>query len=330
MGPQHEGDSKDRTSDGSSEPRDGQGPEEDPAPSRAADVEGPAEEERAEGAEDEEPRPTAVIDVDEELDDPETRAVLIAAVAGLEAPSDDAPEVDPASSGGDDSGPAEPSDAPDARPESEVDTDEARWGAAQALSSQGLDPPVLGADARIALSDLRDEGVASLSKELVLDLGDAVTPEERDRLLAEALAHVEMREAVYRVPTATGAGRRWKGLVATGLFLMALFTLTLPPTFLVPDPPPPLSSAERMRGLRAALLVQAEQIEAFRAREDRLPNAVQEVETALPGIRFVKSGGRLFQLVAYTRDGRPVIYDSAMPDPAFEEIVRVLRDGSGS
>lgn len=227
----------------------------------------------------------AVVDLEDDLDDPESRAELIAAAS--------------------ESGPAS----------EEPSTAEARTG-----SDADEDAPLIGPDALVALDELRQEGVATVPGELVLELGETSSPEERDRLLAAALAHVEMQDAIYRVPIESSTSRRWKGLLAATLFLTALFLGGFPPAFLVPDAASPLTTAERTRGIRAALLMQAEQIEAFRTREERLPRSLSEVETALPDIRFVRSSNRLYQLIAYTPEGRSVVYDSASPDPSFAAV----------
>ncbi len=269
-----------------------------------------------------------VLDLDEDLDDPLARAELVAAVAGLEALSDTADEHDAAADEHDGT-----ADEPETAAEKDAvaeegssdigivpteeiegagtrDTD-AEYGVADGADAT----PLIGPDALVALSEFSREGVATLPEELILDLGESTTPEERDRLLAAALAHVEMQDAIYRVPTESGASRRWKGLIATALFLMALFLVGLPPAFLVPEAPAPLTVSEQADGIRMALLMQAEQVEAFRARSGRLPTTISEVESALPGIRFVRSSNRLYQLIAYTPSGDAVVYDSASPDP---------------
>ena len=70
----------------------------------------------------------------------------------------------------------------------------------------------------------------------------------------------------------------------------------------------------------AALQLQARQIEVFRARHGRLPRTLDEVPVRIPGIRFVRSNGRVYQLVAARPNGRALVYDSARPDPEFEDV----------
>lgn len=270
----------------------------------AEDTEGAEDPEAAEGPAEQtgggesldDARLVEVVDLDEDLDDPEVRAELVAAAAELTERAE------------------EDEDAGQAGDEAEADTEVASGDV------RDDEVPVIGPDALLALSEFRDEGVATIPEELVLELGEAASAEERDRLLAAALAHAEMQDAIYRVPLESATARRWKGLIAAALFVLALFLVGLPPGFLVPEAPPPLTTEERLLGIRTALLLQAEQVEAFRVREDRLPTSLAEVETALPGIRFVRSSNRLYQLVAYTPEGDAVVYDSASPHPAFSDV----------
>lgn len=269
----------------------------------------------------------AVIDVEEELDDPEARAELIAAAAGLAADEEGGDDA-----GGGDGGDDDRSSAVDdtAAEQGDDAPQKGLTGADSAVEDEALttpdegseeeDGPLIGRAALAALHEFRREGVATMPEELVIELGETVPQEERDRLLAAALSHVHMQEAIYRVPTESGTSRRWKGLIASFVLVAAVFVAGLPPAFLVPEAPTTLSVEERMRGLRVSLLVQAEQIEAFRVRENRLPDSLSEVRSALPGIRFVKSNDRLYQLVAYMPDGEPVVYDSAFPDAVFADV----------
>jgi len=175
-------------------------------------------------------------------------------------------------------------------------------------------------DAASALREMQAQGLIELPGDFVIDLGDAATEDERDRLLAAALAHVEMQEARFRVPSETGRRRRWKGTVTTSLVMLALLFAVAPPAVLVPDPPPGLTESDRTYGTLVALLLQAQQIDAFRIREQRLPDTLGDLDAVLPGIRYVKSSSRLYQLVTYTSDGIAVVYDSAAPAAIFRRI----------
>ncbi|MDA1104873.1 MAG: hypothetical protein O2956_14910 [Gemmatimonadetes bacterium] len=177
-------------------------------------------------------------------------------------------------------------------------------------------------DLAVAMSEMRHAGLTGDLDDDAFDLGEVSGVEDRDRLLAAALAHAEMQEAIYRVPTSTGQTRRWKATIASLIFVLALFVAARPPGFVMPDPPARVSGADELYGIRVTLLIQSQQIEAFRARNLRLPNSMEEVAVQLPGVRLVRSSNRLYQLIAYTRRGEAVVYDSSTPGPEFEGIAR--------
>lgn len=168
-----------------------------------------------------------------------------------------------------------------------------------------------------------DEGAALPSQgaeeAISSDRGVTSTPEARALLLAEALSHAEMQEARYRVPGGARATGRLKGATALSVFALAGLLAVAPPSLLVPDPPAQVDAADRRHGIVLTLLLQAEQIEAFRAREQQLPMTLEDVAARLPGVRYVRSSNRLFQLIAYTQRGDAVVYDSASPGVEFTE-----------
>lgn len=146
--------------------------------------------------------------------------------------------------------------------------------------------------------------------------------EERERLLAETLAHVEAQEAQYRLPIEPVQRQpMWKKLVAVLLFVVAGYFAFYPPTVLRGPEPPTPSIGQRMRGVRAALYLQAQQVEAFRVRTGRLPATLSQVAVRIPDIEYVRSNSRTYQLVARGPGGRTVVYDSAVPSPAYAALV---------
>lgn len=175
--------------------------------------------------------------------------------------------------------------------------------------------------ARRASDEEAGEEAGEDARRRLVELGPVSSPEARDRLLAEALAHAEHKEARYRVPfSRASAVGRWKALAASVILLLSGLIAVVPPRWSRPEPPAQLSTGERARGLRVALLLQAEQVEAFRVREQRLPATLDEVERTLPEVRYVRSGSRAYQLIAYQRDGTAIVYDSASPAAAFDAL----------
>ena len=112
-------------------------------------------------------------------------------------------------------------------------------------------------------------------------------------------------------------GSRWQAPVAALLLLAAAVLALFPPAWLGPTRPVAPPASEMERGVRAALYLQAQQIEAYRAREGRLPASLADVAGHLDGIRFVRSNNRVYQLVGHGPGESPVVYDSARPDPVF-------------
>ena len=145
--------------------------------------------------------------------------------------------------------------------------------------------------------------------------------EDRSRLLSEVVAHAETREINYRQPSRESRrSGQWKGPLALVVLMLAAYIGFAPPPWLAGEPLPQVSSAERGRGVVAALQMQARQIEVFQARHGRLPRSLDEVPVRIPDVRFVRSNSRVYQLVAARPNGRALVYDSAKPDPEFEEV----------
>jgi hypothetical protein len=157
------------------------------------------------------------------------------------------------------------------------------------------------------------------------------TPEDRDRLLAETLAHAEVQDAQYKQPLPeTVQIGLWKTPLGLVVFMLAAYIAVSPPSWLAGDPAPQLIDAELERGAAAALFIQAEQIRVFRTRTGRLPQTLDELPVRLPDIRYVRSNNRVFQLVAAGPNGEALVYDAARPDPRFEEFGTVLIQEPGS
>lgn len=156
---------------------------------------------------------------------------------------------------------------------------------------------------------------------------DTSSPEERDRLIAEALADSEVRDERYRPPSEPPKDDRWKGALALCLFILAGVVAIAPPGWVAPEPPPRVPDGARTLGARAAVFLQAQEIEAFRQRNHRLPDDLTEVSTTLPGIRYIRSNERVYQVVATDPDGRTVVFDSTEPrDERSARVHALLRE----
>lgn len=143
--------------------------------------------------------------------------------------------------------------------------------------------------------------------------------EDRDRLLAEALAHAEAQEAQYKVlPADEPVYGRWKSPVAVLVLALAAWVALAPPGWLAGADAPRPTEGERDRGLRAAIWMQACQVEVFRVREGRLPSHLSELPVQMTGLTLVRSNNRVYQLRGRRENGSLLVFDSARPSPAFQ------------
>lgn len=146
--------------------------------------------------------------------------------------------------------------------------------------------------------------------------------EDRERILAEALAEAEERDQQYRITFDDGPPpARWKLPVALVGFALAAVLAVFPPGFTSPPPLPAPNPAQLDRGLRIALYLQARQVAVFQARRGRLPADLAEVPIRLPGLRFVRSNSRVYQIVGDRADGSTLVFDSARPTPGLDQAV---------
>ncbi|MDP2955257.1 MAG: hypothetical protein Q8N53_02450 [Longimicrobiales bacterium] len=142
--------------------------------------------------------------------------------------------------------------------------------------------------------------------------------EDRDRILAEALAHAEAQDFQYKVlPPSEPVRGRWKTPVAVAIFVLAAWIGFLPPGWLAGRDAPRPTTGDRDRGLRAAVFLQAQQVEAFRLREGRLPTHLSELPAQFADLVLVRSNNRVYQIRGRRFDGVLVVYDSSRPSPAF-------------
>ena len=142
--------------------------------------------------------------------------------------------------------------------------------------------------------------------------------EDRERLLAEVTAHAEAQEAQYRVLSAGEPERgRWKAPLAMLVLVLAAWVALTPPSWLAGADAPRPTDGDRDQGLRAAILMQARQVEVFRLREGRLPRLLSDLPAQMADLTLVRSNNRVYQIRGRLSDGDLLVFDSARPSPAF-------------
>ena len=141
---------------------------------------------------------------------------------------------------------------------------------------------------------------------------------DRDRLLAEAVAHADAHEAQFKVlPADEPTYGRWKTPLALLIFVVAGAVAAFPPGWIAGPLPVSYQEGDLERGLRAAVYLQSVQVEVYRLRNGRLPDDLAELPTHLPGLRLVKSNPRVYQILGQRPGGEVLIYDSGHPSPGF-------------
>jgi len=148
----------------------------------------------------------------------------------------------------------------------------------------------------------------------------ATTGSETADSLAEVLEHAAAREEAAHKRTGPKKSPKWMLPLGINLGVFAVYLLIAPPDWVVMDPlegPPP---AEQSRSMRVAMYFQSQRIEAYRLENGRLPDALADAGTPVPGVEYNKRGADRYELVA-DAGGEVLLYDSSAPAAEFEEAV---------
>ena len=105
---------------------------------------------------------------------------------------------------------------------------------------------------------------------------------------------------------------RWMLPVGINLVVFALYLLIAPPSWrgwvtVHPIEAPP--AQQQMDGLRVAMYLQAQRIEAYRQKHGALPTSLEDAGSATPGVEYHRQGGS-YQLVG-TSGQAALVYDSS-------------------
>jgi hypothetical protein len=140
---------------------------------------------------------------------------------------------------------------------------------------------------------------------------------ERKKLIEE-YEQTKRSEAERHTSEQAQAIRRRKTIRMTALGLALVSALVLafaPPAWVLPDPPPMPTPAEREASARFSIYLQAQQIEHFRATRGRLPATLDEAGPPLPGVAYLVSSAGTYQLRSTT--DQAITYNSTDSLNAF-------------
>lgn len=144
--------------------------------------------------------------------------------------------------------------------------------------------------------------------------------EARGQDTAEALAavmkHAAEREKAIKKKPARKKQPRWMLPLGIQLSVLALYLLVAPPRWATISPIEPPDPARQVEDLRLAMYMQIQRVEAYRIRHGRLPEALTDAGSAIPGVEYRRQGANRYQLVA-TAGEEAVVYDSTEPADEF-------------
>lgn len=116
------------------------------------------------------------------------------------------------------------------------------------------------------------------------------------RLLRTIQEQAEETEFVRLAPGPPPRSPVWYLVLVLGLVLNAWVWFDRP-SWLVGAPPAAEAPADRERALRFHMCLQAQAIEAHRIATGDLPDSLDELRGALPGMRYQRSGARSWELL---------------------------------
>lgn len=170
-----------------------------------------------------------------------------------------------------------------------------------------------GADPQAADSDQTSSPQAMSDQDQVrpYHAKDVATGQETADTLAEVLKHAQQREQAAAQSTQPPKGQaRWMLPLGVNLGVLAVYFLVAPPAWVTLNPidPPPVEA--QVEGIRTAIVFQASRIDAYRAANGRVPQALEDCCTPYEGIEYFPRGETNYQLVGSVGE-ETVLYDSS-------------------
>lgn len=146
--------------------------------------------------------------------------------------------------------------------------------------------------------------------------------------VAAVLKHAQEKDDAAKTRDAPKKQPRWMLPLGINLAVFAVYLLIAPPQWVTVSPIEGPSVAEQAQDMRSAMWFQAARIEAYRQANGSLPASFEETgSSAYEGVDYIRQGSA-FQLVATVGD-ETVVYDSAAPDPSFEQSAMRAMTGAG-
>lgn len=138
---------------------------------------------------------------------------------------------------------------------------------------------------------------------------DASGQEAVDAVKA-VMEHAHERDEAAKKKDQPKKQPKWMLPLGINLGVFAVYLLIAGPQWVVIDPIEGPPQAERVEGLRLAMFLQAQRIEAYRQENGRLPESLEEIGASTPeGVEYVLQGSSQYQLIGNAGE-TDLIYDS--------------------
>ena len=139
---------------------------------------------------------------------------------------------------------------------------------------------------------------------------DEARGQETADAVAAVLKHAAEREEHARARSTPRKQPRWMLPLGIQLAVLAVYLLISPPGWVTVHPIQAPDPAVQEQGLKMAMYIQSQQIEAFRIRNGRLPSSLEEIGgTPPPGVEYELRGTDEYRLIGVNGPAS-LVYDS--------------------
>jgi len=134
--------------------------------------------------------------------------------------------------------------------------------------------------------------------------------------LAAVMKHAAERDKAIKEKPKPKKQPRWMLPLGIQLSVIALYLLVAPPSFVTVNRIEPRDPSHAVEDLRVAMYLQIRKLEDYRIKHGRLPDALSDAGSAVPGVAYRRQGADRYQLVG-TAGEEAVVYDSTEPADEF-------------
>jgi hypothetical protein len=146
---------------------------------------------------------------------------------------------------------------------------------------------------------------------------DKAHGQEAADAVAAVLKHAAERDERARAKQQPKRHPKWMLPVGIQLAVLAVYLLISPPRWITVRPIQGPNPAAQEQGLRVAMYLQSQQIEAYRDQHGRLPNTLADLPgTPQPGVEYEVQSADEYRLVG-TNGAAALIYDSTQSAADF-------------